>query len=131
MAQDDREAGKWYRLAAEQGVAEAQLILGIMYAEGKEVPKDNTEAVKWYRKAAEQGLAEAQHRLGLTYVLGQGVPEDYVKAYAWMNLAAAKGNKKASELKDALRRRMTTEQVAKAQELSSELFSRIESAKSD
>ena len=41
--------------AAEQGDAEAQTSLGLMYDNGKGVPQDYAEAVKWYRKAAEQG----------------------------------------------------------------------------
>ena len=51
---DYAEAVKWYRKAAEQGDAEAQFNLGLMYADGEGVPKDYAEAVKWYRKAAEQ-----------------------------------------------------------------------------
>ena len=54
-----------------------------------------------------------------------------MKAYAWVNLAAAQGNKRAVGFKDTLRPSMTPEQVAKAQELAAELFTRIESSKSD
>ncbi|MDP4855337.1 MAG: SEL1-like repeat protein, partial [Schleiferiaceae bacterium] len=42
---------------ADQGYAQAQYNLGIMYANGQGVPKSDKEAVKWYRKAAEQGDA--------------------------------------------------------------------------
>ncbi|HHF3753026.1 TPA: tetratricopeptide repeat protein, partial [Haemophilus influenzae] len=34
---------------AEQGNAEAQLMLGVMYARGIGVKQDDFEAVKWYR----------------------------------------------------------------------------------
>jgi TPR repeat protein len=51
---------------AEQGDAEAQFNLGVMYANGEGVPKDDVEAVKWYRKSAEQGYALAQFNLGVT-----------------------------------------------------------------
>ena len=57
VPQDDAEAVKWYRLAAEQGYAEAQSNLGVMYNNGRGVPQDDAEAVKWYRLAAEQGYA--------------------------------------------------------------------------
>jgi TPR repeat protein len=50
---------KWYRLAADQGDANGQYILGIMYADGKGVPQNYAEAMKWYRLAADQGVAEA------------------------------------------------------------------------
>ena len=66
----------WFRKAADQGQAIAQLILGAMYAEGEGVPKDDQQALYWYRKAADQGQAEAQFNLGLMYANGQGVPKD-------------------------------------------------------
>ena len=56
VPQDDAEAVKWYRKAAEQGNADAQNWLGWMYQNGKGVPPDDAEAVEWYRKAAEQGV---------------------------------------------------------------------------
>ena len=56
VPQDYAEAVKWYRLAAEQGDADAQYNLGVMYDNGQGVPQDYAEAVKWYRLAAEQGL---------------------------------------------------------------------------
>jgi TPR repeat protein len=53
VAQDYKEAVKWYRKAAEQGVVDGQYNLGWMYDKGKGVVQDYKEAVKWYRKAAE------------------------------------------------------------------------------
>ena len=55
LLNDDKEAVKWYRKAAEQDYARAQTILGIAYSNGLGVAKDEAEAVKWYRKAAKQG----------------------------------------------------------------------------
>ena len=74
------------------------------------------------RAAAEQGHAMAQNNLGVQYATGEGVPENYVFAYAWFNLAAAQGHESAQEAKDRVSRRMTNEQVARAQELSVELL---------
>ena len=72
--QDYAEAVKWYRKAADQGIAEAQYaVLASIYDHGKGVPQDYAEAVKWYRKAAEQGYAKAQLNLGLMYDNGKGV----------------------------------------------------------
>ena len=118
------------RQEAEQGYAEAQFNLGVMYAKGEGVPEDYQEAVRWCRMAAEQGVARAQYNLGVMYQNGKGVLEDYVKAYAWMNLAGAQGDEKAPKGKDWLREKMTTEQVAEAQRLSGELYKRIESESS-
>jgi hypothetical protein len=59
VAKNDAEAVKWYRLAVDQGDAEAQVCLGVMYDYGEGVPKNDTKAVNWYRLAADQGNAEA------------------------------------------------------------------------
>ena len=37
VSEDDAEAVRWYRLAAEQGHASAQFNLGVMYARGEGV----------------------------------------------------------------------------------------------
>ena len=51
VANDQKEAIKWFRKAAEQNHAGAQYRLGRCYYEGKGVTKDYVEAVKWFRKA--------------------------------------------------------------------------------
>lgn len=66
VEQSDAEAGKWYRLFAELGYAEAEVNLGCSYANGTGVLKDETEAMKWYQLAAEQGHL-AQVNLGIMY----------------------------------------------------------------
>ena len=59
--QEDYEtAYKLYLPLAEQGHAESQSILGLMYKNGQGVPDDIKEAVKWFRLSAEQGNVKAQ-----------------------------------------------------------------------
>ena len=53
------EAAKWYRKAAELGVADAQFRLGGMYEAGDGVPKDMEYAYGWYSVAAHLGNAKA------------------------------------------------------------------------
>jgi hypothetical protein len=43
---DDREAARLFKLAADQGYAEGQRDLGILYADGRSVPKDDREAAR-------------------------------------------------------------------------------------
>ena len=50
---------KWYRLAAEQGDADAQSNLGVMYQQGKGVIKDYVYAHMWWNIAASQGHKDA------------------------------------------------------------------------
>ena len=54
------EAFKFCSVAAEQGNAEAQFNLGVMYDNGQGVKQDYFKAVEWYQKAAEQGHPLAQ-----------------------------------------------------------------------
>jgi TPR repeat protein len=59
VAPDAKEAARWLRSAAEQGVAQAQYRLGRLYAEGRGVGKDLEEAYAWFGVAAHRGNAKA------------------------------------------------------------------------
>ena len=65
---------KALRARADHGDAEAQVIIGVLYAKGQGVAQDYAEALRWFRKAADQGLAEAQFNLGFMYDKGRGLP---------------------------------------------------------
>lgn len=91
VPKDHKQAAHWYRLAAEQGNAMAQVDLGRLYHLGQGVPQDFRQAAHWYRLAAEQGEAEAQVRLGTLYHFGQGVPRDQRQAAHWYRLASEQG----------------------------------------
>jgi len=92
---DRVEGAKWYRKAAEQGHAMAQLHLGILYTEGiPGTPEDKIEeyrieGVKWLRKAVEQGVGLTE--LGMCYFNGTGVPEDKEEAVKWFRKATERG----------------------------------------
>ncbi len=87
---------EWTPLA-EQGYADAQHNLGVMYSNGNGVPQDFKTAVKWYTRAAEQGNAGAQLNLGAMYGNGQGVIRDDVYAHLWFNIASSLGNEVAKK----------------------------------
>jgi uncharacterized protein len=59
VPEDDVEAVKWFRLAAEQGLDLAQTNLGRMYDKGTGVPQDYVRAYKWWNLAAAQGQRAA------------------------------------------------------------------------
>ncbi len=71
---DYKQMFKLFTQAAEQGHADAQNNLGIMYKEGLAIPQNDYEAFKWFAKAAEQGHADAQNNLGLIYRDGKETP---------------------------------------------------------
>jgi TPR repeat protein len=79
------------QIAAEQGNAQAQHNLGVMYADGQGVKQDYAAAVQWFEKAAKQGIAQAQTNLGVLYETGQGVKQDYAAARRWYEQAAGQG----------------------------------------
>ena len=89
---DGAAALRELRPFAEQGDAVAQTALGLMYMEGRGVPKHNAEAVKWFRMAAGQGDALAQYWLGTMYASGHGVAKDVAEAVKWWRWAAEQGH---------------------------------------
>jgi len=83
VAQDYEESVKWYRKAAEQGHAQAQAWLGVMYNLGLGVNRDYKAAAKWYRKAADQSDPLGQLRLASFYSQGKGVAKNLKEAEKW------------------------------------------------
>ena len=92
VKQDNAEATKWFRKAAEQGHARGQANLGLRYGEGRGVPQSDVEALKWFRKAAEQGDGLGQANLGWMYQYGRGVPQSDAEALNWFRKAAWQGH---------------------------------------
>ena len=58
------------------------------------------------------------------YANGEGVPENAITAYAWLNIAAAQGHSGANEGKELVADYLTQSQIAKAQKLSREYWTR-------
>jgi serine/threonine protein kinase/TPR repeat protein len=86
---DMAKAVQLYRGAADHGYAEAQNLLGILYATGTAgVAQDDKQALAWYQKAADQGFAKAEKNLGDMYFFGRGVERDYKQAMTWYGKAA-------------------------------------------
>ena len=54
VAQDDAEALRWWRRAAELGVIDAQFALGNIHAGGAGIARDNVQAYMWYDITAQQ-----------------------------------------------------------------------------
>ncbi len=80
---------------ADQGVADAELLMGLMYANGKGVRQSYPQAADWYRSAADDGQDVAQNNLGLMYAAGLGVRRSYDEAAKLYWQAADRGNPRA------------------------------------
>jgi tetratricopeptide (TPR) repeat protein len=85
---DFKNAAECFQKAAEDGHADAQYMLGVMYAKGMGVEQDYKEAAKKFLKAAELGHLNAQCMLGSLYYDGKGVEEDEKKAVEWYRKAS-------------------------------------------
>lgn len=94
VAQDQREALRWYSLAAALGNATAQTNLAIALMTGKAgYQKNEAEAVRLLKLAAAQGEAVAQGNLGIAYQRGVGgVEKNEKEAVRLMRLAAEAGH---------------------------------------
>lgn len=82
----------WQTLATE-GHADAQLFVGLSYANGWGINKSTKLAEVWYKKAANSGSAAGQFMLGLHYISGSDT--DLAKGVWWLEKAAANGDSSA------------------------------------
>ena len=81
---DYTNAMEWYLKAANQGHAQAQVMIGWYYKNGYAVEANTDKALDWYLKAAKQGYAQAQYLAGAVY----NDRKDYTNAAKWYQKAA-------------------------------------------
>lgn len=106
------------KIKAEQGDAEAQNNLAVVYYTGQGATQYREQAHKWFSKAAEQGHVGAKTRLGFVYF--NSIPQDLVLARMWFNLAATSGSQDAIKARDLIAKLMAPNQIEKAQNLARE-----------
>lgn len=68
------------------------------------------------RRAAEAGDTEAQLELGVLFQYGFNYKDNEIPALTWYMLSANQGNAKAVKLRDALKAKMTEQEVQEATE---------------
>ena len=73
VPEDDREAAFWWRQAAEQGDADAQFNLGLMYRLGEGVPRDDVQGYAWLILAAAQGSERSERARTIIRQIRQGM----------------------------------------------------------
>ena len=94
VLKDFEEAAKWFRKASNQGLTEAQAILGSMYKERLGVPQSDKMALEWFSKASEQELIQAE-AIYLNYILEkEAIFKNYEKEF---NLEVSKSPEKPIE----------------------------------
>lgn len=93
----NKEALKWFRIAAEKGDPAAQYTLGDAYEEGLwELKGDRLEAKKWYELAAKNKNTNALIALGHMYYSGRAGQTDYAKANTLFEQAEQAGASRAA-----------------------------------
>lgn len=101
--------------AARSGNADAEELIGVMYAMGLGVEQDDQRAFEWYLRSSLKGHPGAQSGIGWYYEVGRGVAApDLVRAYMWYALSAIGGDPDAAISQEEVVKKMTTEQIEKA-----------------
>ncbi len=86
------------RMSAQQGDANAQVLIGEKYEFGAGVPANVMMAIQWYGLAARQGHPDAQLYLGLQYERGEALRRNSAEAVTWLFKAAEQGQQEAQRL---------------------------------
>lgn len=96
---DYSEAIKWLTKSANQGNANAQFNLAIMYRDGEGCTVNYEQAMFWFRKAATNSKprVSAYGEIGRLYQYGMGVLKDLQSAISWYQLGALHGDNYSME----------------------------------
>jgi len=120
-ARDMMESGKFTEAynellpAARSGNADAEELIGVMYAMGQGVEKDDQRAFEWYLRASMKGHPGAQSGIGWYYEVGRGVVGiDLVRSYMWYTLSAIGGDPDAAISLEEVVKKMTKKEIDKA-----------------
>lgn len=127
VARDLMEAGDYTAAyaalwpAARSGNAEAEELIGVLYALGLGVERDDERAFEWYLRASMKGHPGAQSGVGWYYEIGRGMPApDLVRAYMWYTLSAIGGDPDAAISLEEVVKKMTKEEIDRAHVLVSD-----------
>ena len=109
------EAMKELLPAARSGNADAEELIGIMYAMGLGVQKDDFRAFDGYLRSSMKGHPGAQSGVGWYYETGRGMPApDLIRAYTWYVLSAIGGDPDAAISQEEVIKKMTPEEIKQA-----------------
>ena len=89
---DNKNAFKWMKTAAQNNYTRAQTALSYYYGIGYYGKVNNNKEFYWANKAAEKNDDLAQHIVGECYFSGRGTKKDYKKAKEYYMLSAKQNN---------------------------------------
>jgi len=97
---------------ARAGNADAEELIGTMYALGLGVERDDVRAFEWYLRSAMKGHAGAMSGVGWYYEVGRGLPApDFVRAYMWYVLSTIGGDPDAAISQEEVVKKMTRAEI--------------------
>lgn len=99
------QAARWYKLAAEQKHAVAQMALSRLHYNGIGVPKNREMVFRLVQQSAKSGLYDAQRSLGFCYYVGIGTPADREQGVYWFKAAARNGDEHSKHVLELIGRR--------------------------
>ncbi len=106
------EAREALQPLARSGNADAEELIGVMYAMGLGVEKDDRRAFEYYLRSSMKGHPGAQSGIGWYYEVGRGLPApDLVRAYMWYTLSAIGGDPDAAVSQEEVVKKMTQDQI--------------------
>ncbi|PZX18925.1 Sel1 repeat-containing protein [Palleronia aestuarii] len=89
VPRDPERAFRYYLIAADAGLAEAQFNVAVMLDSGTVQVGNSGAAALWYGRAAANGYARAEYNLGIMFEQGDGVDANADLARFWMARAGA------------------------------------------
>ncbi len=112
-SEENEDAVRYYRMAAETGEPRGQMELARMYLSGEGVDKDPMMAREWVEKAQAQGHHPATVQVAYAHLNGaMGYPKDYAQARALFQQALDAGHEQARSGLAAVDRAEAAEKAA-------------------
>ncbi len=90
--QDYEVAVEWLEKAISHGSIDAMFQLGILYRDGRGVPRDITKSIELLEMSSRYGHPRAAYELARLYSAGTFIVKDNEKAYSWYLSGADAGN---------------------------------------
>ena len=90
VPQDFKKAFEIFKKVADEGDADAQYNVGLLYLSGQGVKKDSEEAAKYFGLATAQGQSDAEYNQALLYLYGKD-ESDKRKAFKILQKLANNG----------------------------------------
>jgi TPR repeat protein len=88
---DYKKAYYIFRTLAENGDAEANNAIGMMYKQGLGLKQNDEKAFAYFQKAAEGKYAKAALNIAMMYKFGHGVEQNYAQFIEWLEKAGEMG----------------------------------------